>query len=400
MMGKVRFGDKWCKWIKNCLKASSLSILVNGSPTDEFGLERGVRQGDPISLFLFILAVEGLNALVSKAVEKSIFKGVLVGDDRIEVSHLQYADDAIFFGEWSKENARTLMCILKCFEEVSGLRVNYSKSRVYGIGVGSGDIEEMAQWMKCSVGEFPFTYLGLPIGQCMKRSNAWRPVIENFKKRLSDWKAKTMSYGGMFGDGTRDDGKFMVKTLTKMVEEKTLNEENAEDETRWNRLVPKKVNIFVWRAIIGKLPVRVGLDKRGIDLDTILCPCCGDIVESCDHSLILCNMAMSVWEKILNWWKLGMVDAFTIRDMFSHDGGDNFHNYSRMLWQVVTWSTGYFIWKERNTHVFKGKVSSVNKIVQDIKLKSFEWISRRTRKKPFEWQLWLFDPGKCILGSH
>nr|GEY87991.1 reverse transcriptase domain, reverse transcriptase zinc-binding domain protein [Tanacetum cinerariifolium]GEZ40503.1 reverse transcriptase domain, reverse transcriptase zinc-binding domain protein [Tanacetum cinerariifolium] len=196
MMGKVRFGDKWCKWIKNCLKASSLSILVNGSPTDEFGLERGVRQGDPISLFLFILAVEGLNALVSKAVEKSIFKGVLVGDDRIEVSHLQYADDAIFFGEWSKENARTLMCILKCFEEVSGLRVNYSKSRVYGIGVGSGDIEEMAQWMKCSVGEFPFTYLGLPIGQCMKRSNAWRPVIENFKKRLSDWKAKTMSYGG------------------------------------------------------------------------------------------------------------------------------------------------------------------------------------------------------------
>ncbi|GJR72697.1 RNA-directed DNA polymerase, eukaryota, reverse transcriptase zinc-binding domain protein [Tanacetum coccineum] len=125
-----------------------------------------------------------------------------------------------------------------------------------------------------------------------------------------------------------------------MVEEKILNHENTKDETRWNRLVPKKVNIFVWRAIKGKLPVRVELDKRGIDLDTILCPCCGDMVESCDHSLILCNMAMSVWENIFSWWKLGMVDAFTVRDMFLHGGGANLHNYSRILWQVVTWSAG------------------------------------------------------------
>ncbi|GJZ99011.1 putative ribonuclease H-like domain-containing protein [Tanacetum coccineum] len=77
MMGKIGFGDKWCKWIENCLKSSSMSILVNGSPTDEFGLERGVRQGDPLSPLLFILAMEGLNALVSEAVEK-------VGDLRLK----------------------------------------------------------------------------------------------------------------------------------------------------------------------------------------------------------------------------------------------------------------------------------------------------------------------------
>ncbi|GJW47992.1 RNA-directed DNA polymerase, eukaryota [Tanacetum coccineum] len=98
MMRRMGFGERWCKWIESCLKSSSMSILVNGSPTDEFMLERGVRQADPLSPFLFILAAEGLNALVSEAVDKSIFRGVLVGDERIEVSHLQYSDDTIFLG--------------------------------------------------------------------------------------------------------------------------------------------------------------------------------------------------------------------------------------------------------------------------------------------------------------
>ena len=115
-----------------CLRSSNMSILVNGSPTEEFCLDRGVRQGDPLSPFLFILAAEGLNAIVNKAVENDIFRGVRIGSNRVVVSHLQYADDTIFFGEWTKENARSLMCILKCFEEVSGLKVNCKKSKLYG----------------------------------------------------------------------------------------------------------------------------------------------------------------------------------------------------------------------------------------------------------------------------
>ena len=54
----------------------------------------------------------------------------------------------------------------------------------------------MARWMRCGIGEFPFTYLGLPIGVCMRKENAWRMVVEKFKKRLSEWKARSMSFGG------------------------------------------------------------------------------------------------------------------------------------------------------------------------------------------------------------
>ncbi|GKB34439.1 reverse transcriptase domain, reverse transcriptase zinc-binding domain protein [Tanacetum coccineum] len=238
----------------------------------------------------------------------------------------------------------------------------------------------MAQWMRCSVGELPFTYLGLPIGQCMKRSNAWRPVIEKFKKRLCDWKAKTMSFGGrltlvksvlgslplyyflmfrvplsvikslelickdFFWAGVGDGKKLSWVKWDTIISSYGKERGAGGEKGRWGdngwvwewdwareptgrvygeleELISILQNVLISiDSIKGKLPVRVELDKRGIDLDTILCPCCSDIVESCDHSMILCNMAMSVWEKIFSWWKLGMVDAFNVRDKFSHNG--------------------------------------------------------------------------------
>ncbi|GJX96354.1 cysteine-rich receptor-like protein kinase [Tanacetum coccineum] len=64
------FGEKWCSWIDTCLKSSSMSVTVNGSSTIELGLEHGVRQGDPLSPFLYILAAQGLNSMVKEAIQK------------------------------------------------------------------------------------------------------------------------------------------------------------------------------------------------------------------------------------------------------------------------------------------------------------------------------------------
>ncbi|GKD26040.1 RNA-directed DNA polymerase, eukaryota, reverse transcriptase zinc-binding domain protein, partial [Tanacetum coccineum] len=195
-----------------------------------------------------------------------------------------------------------------------------------------------------------------------------------------------------------EDGEFTVKELARLVEEKILHLENGGHETLWNRLVPKKVNIFAWMALKGRLPVRVELDKRGIDLDSVLCPCCNDIVETCAHCLVTCDLAMSVWVKVFNSWRVGSVNAFSIDELFSSNGSVNVPTFLARVWQAVIWTSGYFIWKERNARVFGKKVSSTNKIVQDIQLKSYEWIMRRSNKyKELDWQQWLWDPIKIRI---
>ncbi|XP_071717918.1 uncharacterized protein [Rutidosis leptorrhynchoides] len=111
------------------------------------------------------------------------------------ISHLQYADDIIFLGEWSRVNVHSLQYLLKCFELASGLKVNFHKSCLFEIGISIDEINRAANRLGCKVGSFPFTYLGLPIGEKMSRLKNWIPVIDKIKARLSSWKMRTLSSG-------------------------------------------------------------------------------------------------------------------------------------------------------------------------------------------------------------
>ncbi|KAI3720995.1 hypothetical protein L2E82_31996 [Cichorium intybus] len=196
VLSQMGFGAKWRSWINGCLRSSRASVLVNGSPTQEFDISRGVRQGDPLSPFLFIIAMEGLNVAISSACEKGIYKGLSIPNGGPTISHLFYADDAIFVGEWSQQNIKNLARILRCFHATSGLKVNFAKSKVYGVGVNCGEIDRFAASLGCTAGTFPFMYLGVPVGANMGLKRNWKPIIDRFSSKLSSWKAKTLSLGG------------------------------------------------------------------------------------------------------------------------------------------------------------------------------------------------------------
>ncbi|GJX38525.1 copia protein [Tanacetum coccineum] len=124
------------------------------------------------------------------------------------------------------------------------------------------------------------------------------------------------------GGGHFEDGIFTVKELSRMIEETSLHVNDDGQEMLWNKLVPKKVNIFVWRALKGRLPVCLELDKRDINLDSVLCPSCNNATES-------------------------------IGGFFASFGNVNTPTKLTKVWQAVIWTTDYFIWKERNDHVLK-----------------------------------------------
>jgi len=88
MLGRLGFGSTWIKWIKACMELATISVLVNGIPTQEFKPKGGLRQGDPLAHFLFLVVAEGLTGLVREARRASLFKGVEMGSSRIQVDLL------------------------------------------------------------------------------------------------------------------------------------------------------------------------------------------------------------------------------------------------------------------------------------------------------------------------
>ncbi|GJU73341.1 putative RNA-directed DNA polymerase, eukaryota, reverse transcriptase zinc-binding domain protein [Tanacetum coccineum] len=162
----------------SCLNSSFASVLINRSPTKEFKVERDLRQGDPLSPFLFILAIEALNVVMLEAKNKNIFKGIEVGNDKVYISHLQFADDALIMGEWSLHNAKVLTRIFTCFYLASGLKVNYNKSKLFSIGVTNLELNSIANSIACQPSLLPCIYLGLPIGANMSRCESWSLIVD------------------------------------------------------------------------------------------------------------------------------------------------------------------------------------------------------------------------------
>jgi hypothetical protein len=99
VMAIMSFPFLWRKWINECISTATAYVLVNSNPNDEFPLERGLRQGDPHSPFLFLLAAEGLNVMMKSLVEKNIYAGYKFGaTSSVLVTHLQFADNTLLLG--------------------------------------------------------------------------------------------------------------------------------------------------------------------------------------------------------------------------------------------------------------------------------------------------------------
>ncbi|GJR93903.1 RNA-directed DNA polymerase, eukaryota [Tanacetum coccineum] len=195
VLNSFGFGSKWRSWISGSLFLGMASILINGSPTSEFQSHCGLKQGDPLAPYLFILVMESLNLSFLRVVDAGMFRGIRI-DSSLMISHLFYADDVVFIGEWSDNNLTHIMRILHCFFLASELKINLKKCHLLGVGVPHAHIIKAAMALGSSVVRTHFKYLGVVVGGNMSLIKAWDETIGKLKSRLSRWKLNALSIGG------------------------------------------------------------------------------------------------------------------------------------------------------------------------------------------------------------
>ncbi|KAJ0450914.1 putative RNA-directed DNA polymerase [Helianthus annuus] len=609
------FPPRWRTWMMGILFSCKASVLVNGSPTGEFQYKRGLRQGDPLSPFLFTIAMEALHVLMAKAVETGVFKGLALPNSGPRLTHLFFADDSIFLGLWDKDNLCSIRRILRVFFLMSGLKVNHSKSCLYGIGLTDSEVENMAGTLNCKMGQLPFTYLGLKVGANMNRVCNWKEVIDKFHKRLSNWKARLLSFagrltlvkavlgslpnyflslykipkkvakilegirsrflwggcgsvnkirwmrweriiaaksmGGLGIGGIRDmnlalmmkwrwrlkvdseqlwvkvieaihcnkrvaknvplkksltgvwksivgvEGDFskigidvnkslrskvgsgnktmfwldtwatsgslkdefplsynLAKNKRNSVQQNyklnqggvlwdwkwsrlpTSSEEKKEWEAlsaillqqsvgrnddmwswkentakgfsvkdvrkeiagsidvnmapgvfEWSKIATAKVNLFVWRAAEGRIPTKIALASRGIQVGSTVCKVCGAAPETADHIFIQCLFAKEVWLLLWSWMYTpgrNHNESLKTRLLEKQDWPRRKERIIYAIHLLAVWS----LWKNRNYKVFNDSNATPSKIVEDIKEEAFDWVKLRTKISGISWEDW------------
>jgi len=196
MLHRMGFHNLWISWIRGCLESATVSVLVNESPTEEFKPSRGLRQGDPLAPFLFIVVAEGLVGIVRQALKANMLTGLKIESKEMEMCILQFADDTLFLCEDTLNNVLTLKAITRGFELASGLKINFHKSRLAGINVQSNVVVCFTKILNCIQMEVPFKYLGLEVGGNPRKKQFWEPVLSKLKARLCVWKGRFLSLAG------------------------------------------------------------------------------------------------------------------------------------------------------------------------------------------------------------
>ncbi|GKD59320.1 RNA-directed DNA polymerase, eukaryota, reverse transcriptase zinc-binding domain protein, partial [Tanacetum coccineum] len=509
ILSELGFSSNWGRWIRACLATSRASILINGSPTSEFSLKRGLRQGDPLSPFLFIILMEGLHITLKNGLTENMFRGICIGSPGIRLSHLFYVDDVIIISEWNQNDMDNIIRILNSFYLASGLKINIHKSNLYGVGVPSSEVARVAAGSGCSASTLPFSYLGLPIGSNMNRTSNWKVLIDRFKARLSApdavikslesirasffWSASgdkrklawikwsnilaSLDKGGLgsihgdeagfdikfcqtnglwarivgsiyhihssgyiplnsFRFSVRDgslvrfwkdtwlgdsplctrynrlfrlarnknclisdrivngswswdlsrpmfSGRTQTDSNNLMIDISSLNINVERDSpiftlstdntffvnvarnflddcllpsslpcTRWYKVLPRKVNIFIGLLFLDRLPHRLNLSSRGLDIESIMCPVCNGSVESNSHIFFSCTSASSIWRLVRGWCDLKFLLLSSCNDWDSWLLACQVTNDEKDQAYIIFASTCWTVWRFRNNIAF------------------------------------------------
>jgi hypothetical protein len=197
VMEALGFSDRWGELVMRCVTSISFSVRVNGIFSPTFLLSRGIRQGDPMSLYLFLLCAEGLTSLLKTRGPVFLSRGIRVGVHALWISHLLFADDSIVFIQANQRSVDRLADILETYHQGSGQLVNTQKSVVFFSANCDQEVEEVVRSsLQINTEALGERYLGLPTAVGRVADGTFDYSADRVRSFVQGWGINTMSCAG------------------------------------------------------------------------------------------------------------------------------------------------------------------------------------------------------------
>ena len=197
IMVKLGLAEKWVNLAMQCVSSATYTVLLNGEPRGFISPARGIRQGDPLSPYLFLFCVEGLSALIRRATDSQQLQGLRSCRGGVSISHLLFADDSLLFCPATPTDCNRLIQILSTYEQASGQAINRQKTALFFSPNTNVTVRERIRSMLNAriVSEFE-KYLGLPMVGGKNKMSTFKDLREKIAKRVTGWKEKFISKAG------------------------------------------------------------------------------------------------------------------------------------------------------------------------------------------------------------
>ncbi|XP_039033884.1 uncharacterized protein LOC120169873 [Hibiscus syriacus] len=301
-----------------------------------------IETGDPISPYLFVLAMNVLSNMLNLATAKGIF-AYHPKCKKIGLTHLSFANDLLIFCKGNVDSVVGVLSVLNQFYQVSGLNLYSSKSELFAAGISSRTLEEIKFISGFKIGNLLVRYLGIPLVIWKLTVKDYEPLLGKIKQRLQHWKLilpasifKSVDHlcSRFFWKGAdtsaasareHDLWNFKAKSNVSwsfnrilklrpiaypIVTSAPQSIREVWDKIRsqgmkvcWHRLIwypmhiPKH-NLISWMALLNRLPTRDRLQRMGLCYDALCVNCCQD-QESRDHLFSQCSFAVGLWKSVL-----------------------------------------------------------------------------------------------------
>ena len=186
------------------------------------------------------------------------------------------------------------------------------------------------------------------------------------------------------------DGGFSVAETRRWIDDRVLPVGTL--KTRWCILVPRKVNIFIWRLILDRLPTRERLSARGIEIESIMCLICGLTSEHLLHLFCQCQVATTIWDHIFSWLQMPSFGVLSPKDTFGWVEECRLRTNQKKVLEVVVCAALWIMWRYRNDVIHDSRKMRKGIILDCIKEFSFVWFRNRQHKVVVAWSDWLQQP--------